>query len=114
MGCSVSQAKAIEINKSTLEEEEFENQDNNDRVLKNPLDGSNSDEEDNSEEELPTDPLSIIIMGIEQNMYKKKHQSIDLKEFRKELKEQWAEIKKTRPKITYHQFLLEHNKIKDN
>ncbi len=131
MGCAVSQEKAMEINQSdaAVAERRIEKtlfrktNNNNDRIIKNPLDDDDDDDDDEdesdeseAEEPLQTknDPLSIIIMGMEQNMYEKKEPDITLKEFREELKGMWAEMKKTRPKITYHQFLLDHNKIKDN
>lgn len=129
MGCAVSQEKAMQINKGGKPEKKLEKtlfrkkNNNNDRIIQNLQSGDDDDTDDSTTQKteeaeedasLSKDPLSIIIMGMEQNMYEKKEPDITLKEFREELKGMWAEIQKTRPKITYHQFLLEHNKIKDN
>ena len=135
MGCEVSQEKAMKINKGGDPEKKLENnhsQKNNDQIIRtsqspdddddedddddddDETDDSNSKKSEEEKESLPKDPLSIIIMGMEQNMYEKKEPDITLKEFREELTAKWEEIQKTRPKLTYHQFVLEHDKIKDN
>ncbi len=127
MGCAVSQEKAMQINKDGEPEKKLEKNSKNDinRIIRNSQSEDDSitqkteeeeeeEEEEEKDESFLKDPLSIIVMGMEQNMYEKKEPDITLEEFREELKGMWAEIQKTRPKLTYHQFLLEHNKIKDN